>query len=439
MKIPNIESLGIEKVNQSDQSTDYRSKPDEALESLEKELSSQYRKISEARLALDLTRGKPSSEQLNLSDGLDGILQGQYILQDGTDVRNYGGLLGLPEARALGAKILETDPTEVMVGGNASLALMHQYLSFMQPAWQQEFPNGVKFICIVPGYDRHFTLCEHFNIEMISVGFKDTDPDLDHIQALVRQDPSIKGIWCVPKYSNPTGDTYSDNAVKRFSKLAKIAGRNFRIMWDNAYAVHHLTEEPDQLTNIMALARQSNTSDSIVIFGSTSKVTYAGAGISFLATSRTMLTEFEKYLSKTTIGFDKVNQLRHLLFLKNMTEINRHMRRHAELLKPKFALTAEILSRHLAGKEIGEWSRPNGGYFVSFDAIPGLAREIITLAANVGVRLTPAGATFPYGIDPENKNIRLAPTYPALDSLRQALEVFVVCVQLASVRHYLKN
>jgi DNA-binding transcriptional MocR family regulator len=426
-------------VTQSNQSEAYRSKPKTELESLERTLSSQYSKIGEAKLALDLTRGKPSSEQLNLSDDLDGILKGQYILQDGTDVRNYGGLLGLPEVRVLGASILETDPAETMAGGNASLTLMHQYLAFMQPIWRQACPEGVKFICLVPGYDRHFTLCEHFNIEMVSVSFKGGDPDLDHIEALVRQDPSIKGIWCVPKYSNPTGNTYSDKAVRRLSKLAKIAGSDFRIMWDNAYAVHHLTEVPDQLTNIMAMARQRDTSDNLVIFGSTSKITYAGAGISFLATSRAMLSEFEKYLSETTIGFDKVNQLRHLLFLKNMTEIEHHMRRHAELLRPRFALTAEILCDHLGSKEIGEWSTPNGGYFVSFDTIPGLAREIITLAANVGVRLTPAGATFPYGIDPENRNIRIAPTFPALDSLRQALEVFVVCVQLASVRHYLKN
>jgi len=227
--------------------------------------------------------------------------------------------------------------------------------------------------------------------------------------------------------------------VKRISMLPKISGDNFRIMWDNAYAVHHLSDAPDQLANLMALARHHDTNDSMVLFGSTSKVTFAGAGISFLGTSREKLGEFEQHLSETMIGFDKVNQLRHVLFLKDMSGIARHMARHAALLKPRFALTEKILSKYLDGKRIGEWSRPNGGYFVSFDAIPGQAKEIITLAANVGVRLTPAGATFPYGIDPQDRNIRLAPTFPALDSLQQALEVFVVCVQLASVRHYLKS
>ena len=409
------------------------------LEALEIQLVQKYDEIAAAKLALDLTRGKPSSEQLNLSNELDGILEGQYILQDGTDVRNYGGLLGIPEARALGASILETNADEILVGGNASLTLMHQYLAFMQPIWKQECPEGVKFICPVPGYDRHFTLCEHFNIEMIPVSFNGQDPDLDQIERLVQEDPSIKGIWCVPKYSNPTGTTYSETAVKRFSMLPKISGDNFRIMWDNAYAVHHLSDAPDQLANLMALARHHDTNDSMVLFGSTSKVTFAGAGISFLGTSREKLGEFEQHLSETMIGFDKVNQLRHVLFLKDMSGIARHMARHAALLKPRFALTEKILSKYLDGKRIGEWSRPNGGYFVSFDAIPGQAKEIITLAANVGVRLTPAGATFPYGIDPEDRNIRLAPTFPALDSLQQALEVFVVCVQLASVRHYLKS
>ena len=423
----------------TNQPISYASMSRDEHESLEQSLVRQYDEIAEAKLALDLTRGKPSSEQLNLSNELDGILKGQYILQDGTDVRNYGGLLGIPEARALGASILETDPEEILVGGNASLTLMHQYLTFMQPVWKQEYPEGVKFICPVPGYDRHFTLCEHFDIKMIPVTFSGTDPDLDQIEQLVRQDPSIKGIWCVPKYSNPTGVTYSEQAVKRLSMLPKIAGNNFRIMWDNAYAVHHLSDEPDKLANLMALARQCDTADNLVMFGSTSKITFAGAGISFLGTSRKVLTEFEHYLSATTIGFDKVNQLRHVIFLKDTAGVRRHMARHAEFLKPRFALTDAILNKHLAGKEIGEWSSPNGGYFVSFDAIPGQAKEIITLAANVGVRLTPAGATFPYGLDPEDKNIRIAPTFPALDSLRQALEVFVVCVQLASVRHYLNS
>ncbi len=423
----------------SNKSNSYSEMSRTELEALEITLVQEYDKIAEAKLTLDLTRGKPSSEQLNLSNELDGILKGQYLLQDGTDVRNYGGLLGIPEARALGAGVLETDPDEILVGGNASLTLMHQYLAFMQPAWQKEYPAGVKFICPVPGYDRHFTLCEHFNIEMIPVSFEGQDPDLDKIEQLVRQDPSIKGIWCVPKYSNPTGSTYSETAVKRFAMLPKIAGDNFRIMWDNAYAVHHLTDVPDTLTNLMALARENDTTDSMVLFGSTSKVTFAGAGISFLGTSREKLAAFEQYLSETMIGFDKVNQLRHVLFLKDMTGIAQHMARHADLLKPRFDLTEEILDKHLTGKEIGRWSSPNGGYFVSFDAIPGQAKEIITLAANVGVRLTPAGATFPYGLDPEDGNIRLAPTFPALDSLRQALEVFVVCVQLASVRHYLKS
>ncbi|HIE89162.1 MAG TPA: aminotransferase class I/II-fold pyridoxal phosphate-dependent enzyme [Pseudomonadales bacterium] len=384
----------------------------------------------DAGLRLDLTRGKPAAEQLDLSNDLDGILEGFYLLQDGTDVRNYGGILGIPEARQLGAEFMKAKSEQVMVGGNSSLNLMYQYVEHMMAHWGG---GPVKFLCPVPGYDRHFTICEHFDIEMITVPLNDDGPDMQQVKELVSQDAAIKGIWCVPKYSNPTGNTYSKEVVEQFAEIPKVAGDNFRVFWDNAYAVHDLVEQGDELPSLMTAAEKAGTTDSIVMLGSTSKVTFAGAGISFLATSTSQLAAFEKFLSDQMIGFDKVNQLRHVRFLKDSDGIKAHMAKHRDIIKPKFDLVLNKLEEHLAGKNMASWNSPRGGYFISLDTRPGLATTIISMAADAGVKLTPAGATFPYGKDPENTNIRLAPTFPGLVELESAVGVFVTCVELASL------
>jgi DNA-binding transcriptional MocR family regulator len=384
----------------------------------------------DAGLKLDLTRGKPAAEQLDLSNELDGILEGFYLLQGGTDARNYGGILGIPEARQLGAEFIGAKSEQVMVGGNSSLNLMYQYVEHMMAHWGGE---PVKFLCPVPGYDRHFTICEHFDIEMITVPLNDDGPDMQQVKELVSKDAAIKGIWCVPKYSNPTGNTYSKEVVEQFAEIPKVAGDNFRVFWDNAYAVHDLVEQGDELPGLMTAAEKAGTTDNIVMLGSTSKVTFAGAGISFLATSTSQLAAFEKFLSDQMIGFDKVNQLRHVRFLKDIDGIKAHMAKHRDIIKPKFDLVLKKLEEHLAGKNMASWNSPRGGYFISLDTRPGLATTIISMAADAGVKLTPAGATFPYGRDPKNTNIRLAPTFPGLAELESAMDVFVTCVELASL------
>ncbi len=395
------------------------------------ELQAIFDRYIDAGLKLDLTRGKPAVKQLDLSNDLDGILEGFYLLQDGTDVRNYGGILGIPEAQQLGAEFMGVRPEQVMVGGNSSLNLMYQYVEhMMSTCWGAE---PIKFLCPVPGFDRHFTICEHFNIEMINVTMHDDGPDMVQVQELVTQDAAIKGIWCVPKYSNPTGNTYSNDIVEQMAAIAKVAGDNFRVFWDNAYAVHDLVEKGDELANILAAAETAGTADSIVMLGSTSKITFAGAGISFLATSVSQLGVFAKFISGQTIGFDKVNQLRHVRFLKDSDGIKAHMAKHRGILKPKFDLVLQKLEQHLAGKCMARWNSPRGGYFISLNTRPGLAATIISMAAAAGVQLTPAGTTFPYGKDPDNTNIRLAPTFPELAELESAMDVFVTCVELASL------
>lgn len=412
------------------------------LQQRQEVLQKSYAAIKDAQLNLDLTRGKPSASQLDLSNELDGILQGFFLLQDGTDVRNYGGILGIPEARQLGADILCLQPEEVLVGGNSSLALMYNMISLLMQRWQEEsaqLNSKIKFLCLVPGYDRHFTICEHFAIEMINVDFLPDGPDLDTIEMLLKRDAMIKGIWCVPRYSNPTGHTYDTAAVKRFAQLGKIAGDNFRIMWDNAYCVHHLSDTPDKLHNLMHEAKTAGTADSVVMFASTSKITFAGAGISFLGTSTTNLQAFEEYLVPQVIGFDKVNQLRHVRFLKDAANIACHMQKHKALLRPKFDLVQAKLERSVADKGIADWTRPSGGYFISLNTMPGIAGEVVRLAADAGVKLTPAGATYPYGLDSDDKNIRIAPTFPSLDDLDKALDVFVLCLELASISKLLSS
>lgn len=398
------------------------------------ELQSRYDAFVEAGLKLDLTRGKPAPDQLDLANALDGILEGFYLLQDGTDVRNYGGLLGIPEARQLGAELLEVSPENILVGGNSSLNLMYHYVNHLMGAWQHD-SGRVAFLCPVPGYDRHFTICEHFGIEMINVPMTGQGPDMDLAEQLVREHDHIQGVWCVPKYSNPTGETYSDEVVARFAALPKLAGKDFQIFWDNAYLVHDLEEQSVPLKNLFTAAEQLGTAANVVMLASTSKITFAGAGIAFLSSTAERLAAFEHYLGDQMIGFDKVNQLRHVRFLQDMDGIVAHMAKHRELIKPKFDLVLEKLERQLGGKNIARWSRPSGGYFISLDTRPGLAGRIVQMAGAAGVKLTPAGATYPHGKDPDDCNIRIAPTFPGLAELDQAMDVFVTCVELASLAH----
>ncbi|MBT7369019.1 MAG: aminotransferase class I/II-fold pyridoxal phosphate-dependent enzyme [Gammaproteobacteria bacterium] len=397
------------------------------------ELQIQYDQFVEAGLKLDLTRGKPSAEQLDLSNELDGILKGFYILQDGTDVRNYGGILGIPEARKLGADLLGVSTDSVMVGGNSSLTLMYHYVAHKVRQWRAAGASDFKFLCPVPGYDRHFTICEDFDIEMINVPLLADGPDMDMIEKLVSEDAAIKGIWCVPKYANPTGQTYSRGVVERIAALPLAAADGFQIMWDNAYSVHDLEGTTEDLPDLLALAAEKGTADQVAILASTSKITLAGAGISFLAATPAQLKAFEKYLSAQTIGFDKVNQLRHVHFLEDMDGIKAHMVKHRDIIKPKFDLVLKKLQDHLGGKDLATWTTPAGGYFISLDTKPGLASEVVAMAGAAGVKLTPAGATYPYGKDPDNTNIRIAPTYPSIEELDQAMDVFVTCVELATL------
>jgi aspartate/methionine/tyrosine aminotransferase len=407
-------------------------------------LTSAHEAFRAAALKLDVTRGKPATRQLDLSDSMEQLSREDLFLEDGTDLRNYGGLDGIPAAKKLGAAMLGVQPSEVLVSDNSSLTLMYLYVSWAfhfgpmgaGTAWRDEGP--VKFLAVVPGYDRHFSICEELGIEMINVPFNADGPDMEQVEELVSKDPSIKGMWCVPKYSNPTGHTYSAETVDRISLLGKIAGPNFRVIWDNAYAVHDLVDPPPVLANVMERCKHHGTEDSVVQVASTSKITHAGAGISFLGTSKHNLEHFKKRLGIMSIGPNKINQQRHLRFLKDFNGLRSHMQRHAQVLRPKFELVQQHLTT-LEGKEMGTWSVPEGGYFVSFDAPPGTARQIVALAAEVGVKLTPAGATFPYGRDPDDSNIRIAPSFPELEELDQAMQVFVNCVQLAAVQQRLQQ
>lgn len=410
--------------------------PDQ-LRQWQTELSAEYQALQQQKLNLDLTRGKPSAEQLTLSDALDGVLKGDYKAADGTDVRNYGGIDGIKEAKQLGADILQVNLDEILVGGNSSLTLMYQTVlnahlfGINSVAWKDE--GTVKFLCPVPGYDRHFSICEQLGIEMITVPMTATGPDMEQLEAMIKADSSIKGIWCVPKYSNPTGVTYSDETVDRIAQLGNIAGAGFRVMWDNAYAVHDLNSDATPVASIMDACRKHGTEDSVIQFASTSKITHAGAGIAFMASSPANLAAFKKVLGISTIGPDKVNQLRHMRMLPDMSALQAHMSKHAEIINPRFASVLSSLEENFADSDLGAWEKPEGGYFISFDTRPGCAQRVVQLAAEAGVKLTPAGATFPYGKDPEDRNIRIAPTVPTVEEVDQAMKVFAVCVKLASV------
>jgi DNA-binding transcriptional MocR family regulator len=360
---------------------------------------------------------------------------------DGTDCFNYGVLDGLPEAKTLFAEILELDQSEIIVGGNSSLNLMYDTITRAMSfgilgctPWSKQ--EKIKFLCPSPGYDRHFAICELFGIEMIVVDMKQDGPDMDAVERLVAQDESIKGIWCVPKYSNPDGITYSDEVVDRFAAL-KPKAKDFRIFWDNAYCVHHLTDKPDELKNIMTACKKAGNENMVYIFSSTSKVSLPGAGIAVMASSVENINSIKKSLTIQTIGHDKINQLRHVKYFKNLEGIKLQMKKHANILKPKFDIVLEILDNELAGKGIASWNKPNGGYFISLNTLDNCAKEVAQLALEAGVVVTKAGATYPYGKDPHDRNIRIAPTLPPVAELKKAIEILAICVQLVSARKLL--
>ncbi|SEU02747.1 aminotransferase class I/II-fold pyridoxal phosphate-dependent enzyme [Nonomuraea wenchangensis] len=394
-----------------------------------------YDALVQRGLSLDLTRGKPSPRQLDLSDDLL-KLPTSYRAADGTDGRNYGNLQGLAELRELFAPLLQVPAGQLVVGGNASLALMHDTVvhALLSPVpgaerrWVEE--PEITFLCPVPGYDRHFTICERLGIKMVPVPMTADGPDMDVVERLVAGDASVKGMWCVPKYSNPTGAVYSDETVRRLAAMP-TAAPDFRIFWDNAYAVHHLTDSPVELADLLALAVEAGNPDRVFVYASTSKVTLAGSGVSFFGSSPANVEWFLRNTAKQSIGPDKINQLRHVEFLRDPAGVEAHMRKHAALIGPKFELVDKVLSERLGG--LASWTSPKGGYFISLE-VPHAA-EVVAKAKAAGIALTPAGATHPYGKDPEDRTIRIAPTYPELEELEQAIEGLAVCVRLVAEKH----
>ncbi|MFP6797349.1 MAG: aminotransferase class I/II-fold pyridoxal phosphate-dependent enzyme [Pseudomonadales bacterium] len=381
---------------------------------------------------LDLTRGKPAPEQLALSDELDGILGGDYRLEDGTDARNYGGLRGIPEARRLGAQLLGTDPENIIVSGNSSLQAMQLVIdtAMHYGLCGQRFSElgSAHAVVPVPGYDRHFALTESFDIEMFPVPITTTGPDMDTLEETIRSDAQCRFLWCVPKYSNPTGCIYDPDTVDRIAALPKKARGPLLILWDNAYAVHDLDFPAAELAPILASARKHGTDNNIIMFASTSKITFAGGGIAFIGGSENTLNAIESRLAVMTIGPDKVNQLRHAKFLNG--RLDDHMAAHARILKPKFETVDRCLQKHLGNRDLATWTQPGGGYFVTLTTAPGLASQIVAMAAAAGVALTPAGATFPYGHDPDDCVIRIAPTFASVDEIETAIEILAVCLEL---------
>ena len=404
-----------------------------------------YADLQAKGLKLDLTRGKPSSAQLDLSNGLLELPgKADFKDGDGTDTRNYGGLHGLPELRAIFGEILGIGVANLIAGNNASLEFMHDVVTFTMlhggvdspRPWSKE--PELKFLCPAPGYDRHFAITETLGIEMITVPMQEDGPDVDLIEELVAADPAIKGMWCVPVYSNPTGVTYSWEKVRRLVQM-QTAAKDFRLMWDNAYAVHTLTHDFAQNIDVLGLAEAAGNPHRPLVFASTSKITFAGAGVSFFGGSLGNIAWYLQYAGKKSIGPDKVNQLRHLRFFRDADGVRLQMQRHQELLAPKFATVLEILADRLGESKIASWTEPKGGYFVSLDVLPGTARRTIALAKDAGIAVTEAGATFPYRKDPEDKNIRIAPSFPPLPELREAMDGLATCALLSATEALLKD
>ena len=405
------------------------------------ELRQRYQGFVDQKLALDMTRGKPSSDQLDLAAGLlETVTSASIKAADGTDTRNYGGLEGLPEARALFADIFGVQPSEVLIGGNSSLQLMFDTILrahvFGVPGhapWGRQ--GKVRWLCPVPGYDRHFGIVAHLGYELVPVPLTGAGPDMDVVERLVADDPTIKGIWLVPKYANPTGETVSADNVRRLATMTTAAG-DFRVFWDDAYSVHHLhddVQDQDALADILAACKAAGNPERVFIFGSTSKISHAGAGLAAFAASAANVAWTKQHLSKQTIGPDKVNQVRHTRFFKDGEGIRAHMKRHAALLRPRFQVVLDTLAAELGGTELARWTTPRGGYFISLDVLPHNAKRVVALAAAAGVKFTEAGATFPHGKDPEDKNIRLAPSFPSVAENETATRVLATCIKLAAL------
>ena len=424
----------------------YQNLSKEQLLALKSELEASYEEKKALNLQLDMSRGKPSPSQLDVSLGLMDALNSNSVLksEDGTDCRNYGVLDGIPEAKKLMADMMGTTADHIIIFGNASLTIMYDSIS-------RSYTHGVlgstpwckldkvKFLCPVPGYDRHFAITERFGIEMINVPMSQDGPDMDMVEELVANDDSIKGIWCVPKYSNPQGYCYSDETVRRFANL-KPAAKDFRIYWDNAYVIHHLYEDNQvEIPDIISECEKAGNPNLVYEFASTSKVSFPGYGIAAMAASAENLADVKKQMTIQTIGYDKLNQLRHVAYFKNIDGLKAHMKKHADAMRPKFEAVLKVLDEELTGAEIGSWVKPLGGYFISFDAMEGCAKKIVAKCKEAGVTLTNAGATFPYGKDPKDSNIRIAPSFPTPEEMAVATDLFVLCVKLVSVEKLLEN
>lgn len=407
-------------------------------------LEQEYKTLEAKGLNLNMARGKPGFSQLALSMPMLDVINSDSDMKTvlGNDTRNYGDLDGIGESRRLMADMMAVEKDNVIVCGNSSLNIMYDTIARsvthgVNGALPWSKLDQVKFLCPVPGYDRHFKITEFFGIEMINIPLYDDGPDMDLVEQYVNGDTSVKGIWCVPKYSNPTGISYSDDVVRRFANL-KPAAEDFRIYWDNAYCIHHLYEDTqDEILNILEECEKAGNPNMVYIFTSTSKISFPGSGISAIASSLENIDYIKSQMAIQTIGHDKINQLRHSRFFKNIDGLRKHMKLHAALLRPKFEAVLDTLETELAGLEIGSWIKPRGGYFISFDSLPGCAKKIVQMCKDLGVILTDAGATFPYGKDPEDSNIRIAPTFPTPEEMKQAATVFVLCVKLASVEKYL--
>ncbi len=411
----------------------------EELSAFGKQCAEEYESYKAKGMKLDMSRGKPSTEQLDLAMPMFDVFTNaaSMLAEDGTDCRNYGCLTGIPDAKRLFGELLGVSSEEIIIGGNSSLAMMYDTVSraVTHGVYGSEKPWGkcgkIKFLCPVPGYDRHFAICESFGIEMINIPMRSDGPDMDMVEKLVSEDEAVKGIWCVPLYSNPEGISYSDEVVKRFANLSPKA-KDFRIFWDNAYCVHHLTDTPDRILNILDECKKTGKEDMVFVFASTSKISFSGAGVAIMAGSANNVKQITKLMGIQCISYDKINQLRHVKYFKNVDGIMAHMAKHRAIIEPKFKLVLDMLDAKLGGLGILEWNKPNGGYFISVNTLDGCAKRVVELCKEAGVVLTSAGATFPYGKDPHDRNIRIAPTYPPLEELEAAMEIFCASVKKAS-------
>lgn len=419
----------------------YKDLSKEELSNLKDSLTKKYDEYKAEGLKLDMSRGKPSTAQLNLSNDLNDVLNSSsdYKSENGLDVRNYGILDGIPECKRLFAELLDVSADNLIVFGASSLNIMYDYIAQCMiygagsKPWAAQ--EGIKFLCPAPGYDRHFGILESMGIKMINIPMLKDGPDMDKIDELIK-DEKVKGIFCVPKYSNPEGKTFSDETVRRFAAM-KPAAKDFRVIWDNAYIVHDFNDTPDSILNIFDAAKEYGSEDLFIEVASTSKITFPGAGISVLAASDNNIKAIKKRMSAQIIGHDKINQLRHARYFKNLDGIKAHMKKHAAIIRPKFETVLNAFDKELGGLGIAEWTKPNGGYFISLYVMPGTAKEVGRLCKEAGVTLTTVGATYPYGIDPEDSNIRIAPTFPSEEELAKAVEILCVCVKLAAVQKLL--